>query len=649
MQRTRRSDELLLTLVLLAVGKALLTRWLVLGFSDPFVAFALEAAAVVLVLCTVDLIPRRRSVALDLAAYIVLVCIMYANLLYASYFNQLADPSMLQMAGQVGSVGGSVLALVKPIHMLYLVDIPFLLVWGEDIAHFDPPQPGRSRLVTNVALVSLVVVAAQIFVVTRTPASADGFSVARSRGLGAYQLASMLRGEAVGTVLAAPQAETSSSSTSAGGRMQRRIDELRSASDGDRVEGVTHGMYKGHDVFLIQVEAFQALAFGASINGEEITPNINRMAADSWVCSNAHSETGAGNTSDAEFIANTSLLPMPGKAATVSYTDYEIPGMPRILSKQGYRTFTMHANTAEFWNRINLYPALGFDTYYDRTQIGEADKMYRGSSDEVFFEKAEQFISEEKAYDRPVYTQLVTLSSHAPFKYVPQNRMPVQLPDGWRDTAAGRWVGSLSYTDMAVGQFLDWLRETGLYDDSIVILYGDHKALETLELEGADLAIVEELIGREYTLVDRQRIPLIVHLPGQKSGGTIDSTVGQIDIAPTVADLLGVDMTEVPHLGRSIFVNSDPLVIMRSYYPGGSFLNARVAYLPGLQVVDGAALELTDGTPVAPTAEERLDLERASALSQLSDEWIRSLPKRADAGSAADAYIPVPDQRPKSE
>lgn len=649
MDRSHRSDELLLALVLLAVAKALLTRWLVLGFSDPFMAFALEAASVVAVLCAVDILPKSRRMGLDLAAYCALVAIMYANLLYASYFNQLAHPSMIQMATQVGSAQGSLLALVKPIHLLFVVDIPFLLVWGEDIAHFDAPASGRSRLVTRIAAVAALVVAIQVVVVSRMPTTVDGFAVAQSRGLGAYQVAAMLRAEGASTVMASPAAEDTSTTLSPGGQMQQRIAAVRNADKGKRFPGIERGMYAGKNVFLIQVEAYQALAFGATINGQEITPHINAMAANSWVCANAHSQTGAGNTSDAEFIANSSLIPMPGKAATISYSDYEIPALPRLLSKQGYRTFTMHANTAEFWNRINLYPALGFDAYYDQTQFGDEDKMYRGSSDEAFFQKAERFIAEEKSYGRPIYAQLVTLSSHAPFKYVPPSRMPVQLPEGWRDTAAGRWIGSISYTDKAVGDFLAWLRETGLYDDSIVVVYGDHKALETLELEGADLAIVEELLGREYSVVDRQRVPLIIHLPGQKNGAVIESTVGQIDIAPTIADLLGVDMSEVPHLGRSIFVNSEPLVIMRSYYPGGSFLNGRVAYMPGLQEVDGAALGLMDGTPVAPTGQEHLDMERATQLTQLSDEWLRSLPKRADALSTDQAFIPVPDQRPKSE
>ncbi len=231
MDEQRRSDEFLLVLVLLAVGKALLTRWLMLGPSDPFVTFAMEIAAIVLVLCTVDLLPRRRLVWLDLAAYLALVAIMFGNLLYANYFNELADPSMLQMAGQVGSVGDSVWELVSPIHLLYLVDVPFLFVVAADIVNFSPTRPERSRTVAIAALTAFVVTAVQVAVVARMPA-ADGFAVARARGLGAYQVANILRGREARALEAPPPDAAALGAKSPGAAVQARIEAPASRRDG---------------------------------------------------------------------------------------------------------------------------------------------------------------------------------------------------------------------------------------------------------------------------------------------------------------------------------------------------------------------------------------------------------------------------------
>jgi phosphoglycerol transferase MdoB-like AlkP superfamily enzyme len=404
---------------------------------------------------------------------------------------------------------------------------------------------------------------------------------------------------------------------------------------------VVSGAYANKNVIVIQVEALQAMAYGAYYGGEEITPNLNNMADDSWVCTNTHSQSGVGNTSDSEFTLNTSLLQPPGKAAVLEYVDREIPSIPRLLNDAGYRTVTMHGNDVAFWNRKELYASLGFQQYYDRTDIGSADQMYRGASDEQFFIAAQRLLTNDLGRGKPLYANLITMSSHAPYTHVPYDRRPIQVPESLHGSNVANWVGAISYADMALGQFLDWLKETGLYDESIVIVYGDHKAIKELKLEGPDKQIVEGLLGHPYSVVDRQKVPLLIHLPGQTEGGVINTTTGITDIAPTMADLLGVDMSETPHLGRSVFSKpADPLVITRGHFPAGSFLNDRVAFMPELSFDDGTALRLADGGEVKTTAKEKSDFERALVLSRLSDEWIRSLPVRPDAGDVRDAVLP---------
>jgi phosphoglycerol transferase MdoB-like AlkP superfamily enzyme len=267
--------------------------------------------------------------------------------------------------------------------------------------------------------------------------------------------------------------------------------------------------------------------------------------------------------------------------------------------------------------------------------------MYRGASDEVFFSTAEQYLDALLREEEPLYVNLITMSSHAPFNGVPRDRRPLQLPGELENSRAGRFLGALSYTDAAVGDFVTWLKETGQWDTSIVVLYGDHTALKDLELDGANKEIAEELLGRPYSAVDRQRIAMMVHLPGQVQGGVINSTVGQVDIAPTIADLLGENISEMPHLGRSMFVDSDPLVITRAYFPAGSFINSGVAFMPKMSFEDGAAIDVVEGSPRTAGFQERDDFKRVAELSALSDEWIRSCPPRANVGDIKDAFIPT--------
>ncbi len=647
-----RSDSFLITILALAVSKAVLTRVLGLGASDIPLGIALEVAIPVVFLCAVDLLPRKRRPLVTFFAYLGVGAIMYLNLLYVRAFDQVIDPSTLKAAGQVGEVLDMVAKLIHPIDLLYVLDIPLIGLWASDLDSFENPRPSRRGWVAVVGGLALVLAIVQVTVVARIPSAVDSIAVATHRGLGAYQVASFVRAEAAEQPVEKiePTEQEKEKELSPGALVQGRIEELRTPVSSARREGVASGAYAGKHVILIQVEALQSLAYGAYFDSQEITPNLNKMVEDSWICTNAFSQSGVGNTSDSEFTVNTSLLQPHGKAAVIEYADREIPGMPRLLSQKGYRSITLHGNDVEFWNRKELYPALGFDKFYDRDLIGNNDTLYRGVSDEAFFSAAQDIITDELARGKPLYINLVTMSSHAPFDHVPFERCPVKVPEQLHGNRAADWVSAISYADMAVGQFLDWLRETGLYDESIIIVYGDHQAIKELELFGVDKQIVEGLLGRQYTIVDRQKVPLIVHLPGQTVGGAIEEPVGLADVAPTVADLTGVDMSETPHLGRSVFaLPADPLVITRGHFPAGAFINGRVAFLPQLGFEDGSALRVANGAAAKPTEAEKRDYERAATMSALTEQWGYSLPKRPDAGRLEDAVIPKGAQRAYNE
>lgn len=635
-----------MTLIVLALIKAGLTRALIFGADNPVVAIGLEFAAIVGILCLVDALPRKRRPALTLVAYIGLVALMFVNAIYASYFDQIADPGTFMVADQVVSVLDIVVGLLRPIHLLYVADITVLIVWAVNMSDPTLEPAYRSRTSLAIALVSLAAFAAQVTIVAGFPTSVDSVALAQARGLGAYQVASFITGGNTAdpsVVSAAGAASTASEGgeVTAGQAVQRRIESLRNARYGTRVGGVERAAYPDANVYVIQVESYQAFVQGTRLGKQEITPFMNEFAEESWLFPNAFAQTGTGNTSDAEFVANTSLMPPSRTPAVVAYVDREIPSFPRLLGRSGYRTVTMHANDANFWNRKELYAALGFDTFYDAERFGHEDPIYRGMSDELFIVKTQQFLEEELSQGQPLYANIVTMSSHAPFDGIPQSRRPLQVPEEWRDSRAGRFLGAISYTDRAVGQFIQWLKASGEWDNSIVILYGDHTAIKDLDLKGDNKAIIEGILGREYSEVDRQRIAMMIHLPGQTSGGVIDSVVGQCDIAPTIADLLGQDLSSMPHLGRSMFVDSDPLVITRAYFPAGSFINAGAVFMPKLSFADGRALDVITGAPRVAGRKERDDFNRAEELSVISDEWIRSLPKRDNVGDIGDAVIPT--------
>ena len=632
-------DYFLLVLVALALAKAALSRGLGLGDGNVF-GIVFEASAVVFILGAVDLVWSRRSYAIDLVVYTALSALMLANVMYASFFGEVFSPHMLSAVGQAGEVSDSIKAIVKPIYVLYLADVPFLAAWAlltwRDRREAPPRQRRQVVLASGIALLLLGV---QVALMLGLSTDVDGETVARARGFAPYQIASIVRLALPDPALTAASAFAHEKNLTPAQAVQLEIDRLRHGDKGARIGDVRTGQYKGKNVIVVQVEALQDFVIGKRFNDQEITPNLNRLVDTSWYFPNTYSETSGGNTVDAEFTVNTSLFAPVTGASPLEYADRELPGLPRVLRANGYDAITLHQNDVRFWNRINLYPSLGFRRYWDRSYFQDRDRIWH-ASDQILFSYGMKVLRSEETSTKPFYSFFITESSHTAFKGIAPARRPLKVSAADIKTLSGGYVGSISYTDMAIGEFIADLKQDGLWDKSILVIYGDHSALLDRGVKAGDSRVADEVLGRPYSDVDRQRIPLIIHLPGQTSAEVSEKPVGQIDIMPTIADLVGVDISAVPHMGRSAFVNAPALIPTRAYLPGGSFVDDRVLFMPGMSFDDGKAVDVLTAQAAAPTDLERIDYAVVKRLNQLSDAWIKSLPRRAGAGTVKDAIIP---------
>ncbi|MDR3686723.1 MAG: LTA synthase family protein [Coriobacteriia bacterium] len=633
-------DWFFVVLVVLAILKAAMSRALGLGAASLPMAVVLESAAVLAVLGVVDVIWHRRSYTLDLIAYSVLSVVMLANVIYASYMGQIFSPALLSVVGQATDVSASIESLLKPIYLLYLLDIPVLVGWALTVrvSNQTPPRK-RSWLVLATTVLAVIVVSVQIGFVLGLSADVDSAAVARARGFGVYQIGSLVRLAMPDPAAATVTAIEHPKNVSPGRALQEQIDAIRHGDIGARIGDIKTGQYKGKNVIVIQVEALQDLVINSSYHGKMISPNLNKLVTQSWYFPNTFSETSAGNTVDAEFTADTGLLAPVNGAASVEYSNRVLPGLPRLLRAYGYDAITFHQNDVRFWNRIELYPALGFRRYWDRSYFMNRDKMWH-ASDQILFSMGMNILKSEEASSVPFYAHIVTESSHTPFIAIPMDRRPLRLSASDEKTLSGKYIGSISYTDMAMGEFFAALKKSGMWDDSIVVIYGDHSAILDGGVNKGDSAIADQILGRPYSAIDHQRIPLIIHLPGQTEGHTSTKPDGQVDIMPTIADLVGMDTSDTPHVGRSVFVDAPSFIPTRAYLPAGSFINDSVLFMPGLSFEDGSAVSVATAQKVAPTETEQRGLELAQRLSLLSDAWVKSLPIRPDAHGTANAVLP---------
>jgi phosphoglycerol transferase MdoB-like AlkP superfamily enzyme len=688
-RRRAKSPVFFVVLVVLAVIKAWLMRGFALGSWNPIWAVAFETAFVVLLLGVFDLIPPKRWYWLDFLIYSLLSVLLFAITVYVHFYTQLFDPSMMAMAGQVGTVGDAVAQLIKPIYVLFLIDLPFIALWianlgkqarqqrrrldqlaeqGVDRLPTRLIQPqSRSLRVALFTLVAAIVLAGQIVAALRVPSYVDRVAVAKSRGLTIAQAAVFLPrgaddandddesqdivapGERVASASTTAAPAASKVPTSAAGKFAARVERIRGSLEGSRISTFTPGAFKGKNVIIVQVEALNTMCLENKIAGKEITPNLNKIIQESWYFPNTYSETGIGNTADAEFIVNSSLYAPRAQAAPVLYADRKIPAMPRLLNRLGYDTFTVHTNRVQYWNRKELYSALGFRHYYEAPYFHFQDRMAMGSSDEVLFAKADDILGAAEASSAPYYAQFITMSSHTPFEYIPNKRRPLKLPANMQGSFVGNYLTAESYADKALGNFFDYLKTSGIWDKSIVVIYGDHTSQLDNSLSGTDADIAEKLLGRPYGPADRQRVSMIIHLPGQTQPTVRQDVCGEVDIMPTVCDLLGVDLSEVPHMGRSVFVDSNALVPFNSYLPGGSFANDRILFMPGLGFDDGSAVSVLNDKSAKTTSRDETDYKRMLQLTRLADKWVMSLPKRSDAADLGKAWIPNNEARRAAE
>lgn len=346
--------------------------------------------------------------------------------------------------------------------------------------------------------------------------------------------------------------------------------------------GPLFGVAKGKNLIVIQMESMQNLVINKTYNGQEITPNLNQLIkGNSIYFDHYYQQIGSGNTSDAEFATNNSIY---GTLASYTYKLYDknyFKGLPKLLKEQGYETAVYHAHeNRQFWNREDAYKSLGFDTYYggiggqDKGQYEMTEWMGWGLTDSEFFKQTMNYLKE---MTQPFYSFVITLSNHHPYIMLDKYQFINLLPED-QDTIFGNYLNSAAYTDYAIGQFIQELKDEGIYDNSVIALYGDHMGLPKSDEE--IYKSVSRFLGKDYDYDTMMNIPLIISVPGsdQNINQTVNTTGGQLDFLPTIAYLMGFDSLDTVYLGHNLLTIDSGFVTEQTYMTKGSFFSDDIIY-----------------------------------------------------------------------
>lgn len=302
------------------------------------------------------------------------------------------------------------------------------------------------------------------------------------------------------------------------------------------------GVAAGKRVIIVQVESLGNFVIDGKYGGKEVTPNLNKFKKGSYYFSNNRFVIGSGHTSDTDLVINSSLYPLYDSAAFVRFGKDDFSGLPKALAGSGYTSSAYHAYNRNFWNRSVAFKSLGYHRFYAAESFPKGTMInMNGLNDSDFLSKTADYIKEGP---KKSLSYTITLSSHYPFTITPQTKGLGLNPDSL-PAFVGGYLENINYTDRAIGSFFEKLKNQGLYDDSLIIFLGDHSPTMN-DFSSGNLAF-------KMDSEDTKKAPLFIKLPGQKVGVEETGISTDMDIMPTILDLLGVKSTGIM-FGQSLFL-----------------------------------------------------------------------------------------------
>ena len=588
---------------------------------EQFFAVTVSASIILVYL----LFRAFRSKWISAFIYLIISVLMFCDSMYFAHFNRYLSVGMLGAAGFVGDIGESIRVILDFRHCFLFADA--LLIFFILALHsfeFRGVKRDKGELPAFARCFPSLAAAFALFVtVIGNPFGSDAATALANQELFSFHLTDIVQ---------------NSTSDNRGSL------EAYSASYESEKEGPFFGVAAGRNLIIIQLESFQNFVIGMKYNGQEITPVLNSLIAeDSIYFDNFFHQTGSGNTSDAEFALNDSIH---GSLMSYTYKLYEnnyFRAFPTLLSEQGYDTAVFHAyDDRNFWNREVMYPKQGFRRFYGAfvksTEPGAFNSLRPGQvngdydygdwvgwglSDHDFYRQSAWYMENELT--APFYAMLISLSNHHPFDVPAPQKVLKLLPED-EGTLVGNYLEGCAYTDYALGVFLDELKSRGMYNHSMLAIYGDHVGLtHTNDIDSS----MERLLGHKYDVRDMMNIPLILNIPGSGVCFCTHRAGGQLDLMPTLAALLGLEELDTVYLGHNLIGNeaekNGGFVAIQTYMPRGSFITDEIIFEMARDGVfsHSRVWNMWTGEQLDPEKYAALS-ERSTAVMTTSDFILRS-------------------------
>ena len=524
------------------------------GAMQNFLLFLNPLPAGLLLLGISLFFKGRKSYWILIATDFVLSLWLFANILYYREFSNFLSLSIIKTSGSTAdNLGKSIVGITRATDFLTFIDIALVIIlMVSKIVKYDlrPLKLKFNLLLESIAvlLIGINLMMAQKDrpgLLTRT---FDNSYIVKYLGMNEYAVY-----DAFKTAQTSEQMAKANVSDLQAVKKYLKLNYVKPNS-------AYTGVAKGKNVMVIHLESFQQFLIGYKWKGKEVTPNLNKLyhAKNTLSFPNFYNQVGQGKTSDAEMMLENSLFGLQSGSAMSSYgTSNTFESAPAILTQQGgYTTAVMHGGAGSFWNRNNAYKQFGYEYFMPLSYYQNKPKYYigYGLKDKVFFSQSIKYI---ERLPQPFYLKLITVTNHYPYDLDKKNQSIAKTETG--DETVDGYVQTAHYLDQAIGQLMRWLQKTGLAKNTLLVFYGDHYGIS-----GNHHKASAELLNQdEFTNFDNlkfQRVPLMFHMRGLK-GGVKKTYGGEIDVLPTLLNLLGIKNQKTIQFGHDLLSKKAPQIV----------------------------------------------------------------------------------------
>lgn len=589
-----------------------------LGIESAMQYFILfiNPIATTLFLLSIALYVRRTKPAYItmMVIYFAMSLLLFANVSYYREFTDFITINTMLGAGKVASgLGESALRLFRPYDVLYFLDVIVIsaLLIRKKIKMDDSPV--RARMAFAISTMAVMIFSGNLFLAEadRPELLTRTFSrdyLVKYLGINAFTVYDGVQTYQASQVRAQASANDMKD-------VENYVDGHYAAPNDEY-----YGLAKGRNVIYIHLESTQQFLIDYKLKDEngvehEVTPFLNSLyhSNETFSFDNFFHQVKAGKTSDAETLMDNSLFGLnQGALMTQLGGQNTFESAPNILNQEaGYSSAVFHGNAGNFWNRNETYKRWGYQNFFDSGyyDVNDDNSFQYGLHDKPFFQQSVKYLEH---LQQPFYSKFIAVSNHFPYSEFKNDDAGFPMANTSDETING-YFATANYLDKSVQEFFNYLKASGLYDNSVIVLYGDHYGISTSRNKN-----LAELIGKDknswngFDDAQMQRVPYMIHVPGQTKGGINHTYGGQVDAMPTLMHLLGIDTKNYIQLGQDLFSKQhEQLVSFRD----GDFVTPEYTYY------GGTLYDNKNGLPVSSPTEsltKQVDVWKKEVGEQLA-------------------------------